>query len=69
KEGTLSEGNAIVTYDFLQVPDWLKNTAKWWGNNQIRDADFVEGIQYMIKNQIIRIPSIPEFDESSDSKI
>jgi len=69
KEGTLSAGNAIVTYDFLQVPDWLKNTAKWWGNNQIRDADFIEGIQYMIKNQIIRIPSIPEFDESSDSEI
>ena len=43
-----------------QVPDWIKNNAKWWSEGQIGEADFLGGIQFMIKEKIIDIPDLPE---------
>lgn len=38
------------------IPDWIKNNARWWSEKQIDDSDFVNGIEYLIKEGIIRIP-------------
>ena len=38
------------------VPDWVKNTAGWWATSQITDSAFLQGIQYLIKEEIIIIP-------------
>ncbi len=38
-----------------KVPDWIKNNAKWWSEDLIEDTDFVNGIEYLIKKQIISI--------------
>ncbi|MGH9909701.1 MAG: HYR domain-containing protein, partial [Nitrososphaerales archaeon] len=40
-----------------QVPEWVKNNAKWWAEGSIDESDFVAGIQYLIKNGIINVPS------------
>ena len=37
------------------VPTWIKNNAGWWGEGLISDTEFVNGIQYLINNGIIRI--------------
>mgnify|MGYP004288474891 CR=1 FL=1 len=37
------------------IPDWVKNNAKWWSEELIEDADFVNGIKYLIEKQIIGI--------------
>ena len=37
------------------VPNWIKNNAKWWTDNKISDEDFVESIQYLVKKGIIRV--------------
>ena len=37
------------------VPDWVKNNASWWATNQIGDSDFINGIKYLILNDIISI--------------
>jgi len=37
------------------IPDWIKNNAKWWADDLISDADFVKGIQHLVKNGIIRV--------------
>jgi len=49
------------TYE-KKVPDWIKNNARWWAEGQIGDSDFVSGIQYMIKENIMVIPELPEVD-------
>jgi len=38
-----------------QIPDWVKNNAKWWADGTIGDSDFVQGIQYLITNGVIKI--------------
>ncbi len=37
------------------IPDWVKNNAKWWYEELIEDAVFVNGITHMIQHQIIGI--------------
>ena len=43
-----------------QIPDWIKNNAGWWSEGAIGDSDFTSGIQYMIKENIMVIPDLPE---------
>ena len=38
-----------------EMPYWIKTNASWWASNKISDSDFIAGIQYMIKNEIIRL--------------
>jgi len=42
-----------------QIPDWIKNVAGWWANNEISEKEFLAGIEYLINNNIISIPFIP----------
>jgi len=43
------------TLEAKLVPDWVKNNAGWWATDQIDDADFVNGIEYLIKKDILGI--------------
>jgi len=51
---------APFTQPRLAIPDWIKNNAKWWSEGQIGDSDFTSGIQFMIKENVISIPDLPE---------
>ena len=37
------------------IPEWVKNTAGWWANDEIQDSAYVNAIQYLIKEGIITI--------------
>ena len=39
----------------VKIPDWIKNNAGWWANGDIGDNDFVQGIQFLIKEGIMKI--------------
>jgi hypothetical protein len=39
-----------------EIPAWIKNNAKWWADGTIADSDFVQGIQYLVSQKIIKIP-------------
>jgi len=51
--------------DPVAVPSWIKNNAEWWSTGQITDSDFLAGIEFMIENNIIVIPYLPEPDSNS----
>lgn len=38
------------------IPSWIKNNAGWWADEQIDDASFLKGIEYLVDNLIIQIP-------------
>jgi len=38
-----------------KIPDWVKNNAGWWADGQIDDSSFVQGIQFMIKEGLMKI--------------
>ena len=37
------------------VPDWIKNNAIWWSEGKLSEDDFVNGIQYLVKERIIQV--------------
>jgi len=39
------------------IPKWVKNEARWWYENSTDDITFVQGIQYLIKERVIQIPT------------
>ena len=46
------------------IPDWVKNTADWWADGQIPDSAFLQGIQFLIKEEII-IVQLPTVDSEA----
>ena len=50
----------LSTKNVTKIPEWIKNNAGWWAEGQIDDNSFVQGIQFMIKENIISIPNLPE---------
>ena len=56
-----SSGNRAIPISFIvyvnpletAIPDWVKTVASFWCDGAIDDGSFVEGIQYLINNNII----------------
>ena len=39
------------------IPNWVKNNAGWWADGQIPDSAFVQGIQFLSKEDNIVVPA------------
>ena len=39
--------------DDPSIPNWLKNTSRWWEKDMISDSEFINTIQYLVKEKII----------------
>lgn len=39
------------------IPKWIKNIAGWWADGSIDDNSFIQGIQFLIKEKLLNIPS------------
>ena len=52
--GLLSTG--IIQSGFAEsVPSWVKNTAKWYGDGQISELEFLNAIKYLINNGVLNL--------------
>ena len=51
------------------IPEWIKNNAAWWADGQIDDNSFVQGIQYLIKEGIMKIPPTTQGTGSGGNEI
>jgi hypothetical protein len=61
---TIGKGGQAAQPDY-QIPPWIKNNAMWWAEGKITDSDFVQGIQYLIKQEIMRVPATQSGGDSS----
>jgi hypothetical protein len=39
-----------------KIPSWIKNSAGWWAEDIVGDDEFIQSIQFLIKEKIISIP-------------
>ena len=52
--GLLSTG--IIQSGFAEsVPNWVKNTAKWYGDGKISETEFLNAIKYLINNGVLNL--------------
>jgi len=56
-----------VSAQEVTIPAWIKNNAGWWATDQIDDSSFLQGIQYLIQEEIMVIPPT-ETSESMGSQ-
>jgi len=47
------------------IPIWVKNNARWWSEGSVSDGDFVSGVQYLIQQNILKVPSTQQGNSSS----
>ena len=52
-----------------KIPDWIKNNAGWWADGSIDDNSFVQGIQFLIKEGIMKIPQTTQGSGGSEKNI
>jgi len=64
-----SEENVSANSDNVIIPDWVRNNADWWSKGQISDKDFATGIEFMIQEGMIIIPSTKSGQVSEDAVI
>ncbi len=63
-------GQVNFVLNKIQIPEFFKTTAKWWSDGIVDDSEFVNGIQYLIRNKIMNIPNLPPNPtEGSEEKI
>jgi len=37
------------------VPDWVKNNARWWSSNSISNEEFIDGLEHLVESGIITV--------------
>ncbi len=47
------------------IPDWIKNVFVWYGEDKISEEEVINALQWLIKEEILKIPS----PDSDDEKI
>jgi len=47
----------VLPFANAEVPDWVKNTAKWYGEGKIPEADYLASLQWLINEGIIQVSS------------
>ena len=45
---------SVETAD-LGIPQWIRDNAKWWSEGLITDQDYINGLQYLIKQGILKV--------------
>lgn len=67
--GLLLSGTLVSTsYAQQSVPNWFKQTAIFWANGQVTTDEFVDAIEFLIKEQIIMVPSYTSLQPSASSE-
>ena len=51
------------------ISPWVKNTAGWWATGKISDEDFVKGIEFLIKEDVLKIPQTTQGSSSISNEI
>ena len=55
--GLFSVSDVYADSEEFEIPDWVKNIAGLWYDDSIGDHTFLGAIEYLIKNEIIVIPT------------
>ena len=56
----------LVKFSEFVVPEWVKDVAGFWCNDEIDDAAFVQAIQYLITSEILIVPSTESEEDGSE---
>jgi len=50
-----------------ELPTWIKNNAGWWADGSIDDETFIQGIEYLVQQEIILVSEKSQSDSSEQN--
>ncbi len=59
----------VIDSGIIVIPYWIKDFARYWFDGAISDNEFVKGIQFLIKEEIIVIPETQSQEKNTEVKI
>ena len=63
----ISLAGLVIPSAFAEnVPSWIKNTAGWWATDVISETEFVNAIEFLVKENIIQV-DVSQTSETSQS--
>ena len=51
------------------IPSWIKSNAGWWADEIIDDDSFIQGIKFLIEEDVLKIPSTVQGSSSGSDSI
>ncbi len=60
KGGFNDQKLSVLKCSLNEVPSWIKTNAQWWIEGQIDEDSFIQGMRFLVKNDIIKIPKVSE---------
>ncbi len=63
--GSSTKTPTLPKSETVSIPEWVKNNARWWADGNIDDATFGTGIEFMIKEGIISVPTTEKQEGAS----
>jgi len=69
KPSTPMPSNTSQESKTISIPAWIKLTAGWWAHGHVGDSDFVQGIQYLVQQNIIKNAQTSQYTSSQSSQI
>ena len=52
---SLWEYSSVIETTTYEIPQWIKDNAKWWSEGLITDQDYINGLQYLIQQGILKV--------------
>lgn len=52
---TIWDYSGMVKTPSYQIPEWVKNTAGWWAEGAISDQEYINSLQYLISQGILKV--------------
>jgi hypothetical protein len=53
--------------NLAEIPQWIKNNAAWWSEGTITDSDFLNGIEFLTQNNILKIQEVENNSQPSEA--
>jgi hypothetical protein len=51
------------------IPEWVKNSAGWWAEGSVDDDSFIQGLQFLIKEGLMEIPTTQQSSTTNNYPI
>ena len=46
-----------TSFEDVNIPSWIKKNAAWWSDGKLNDHDFAKGVEYLVQQNIITVPT------------
>ena len=69
KESSVETQVIIEEEMMYEIPYWVKDNAGWWSKRLISNGEFIAGIEFMIKENVIKLPLLENQQEVRSSEI